>query len=236
MKSRFWLDPRTKLYLLVMFSMVMLNARKDTFGLWFKPLLACLPVLLLLSCRRRKAGFGYLAVYYICWFADLYFIDLLSPVPKMVLALLTQMATRWMPGGMMGYYFFVSTKVNEFTRAMYRMHLPDAFVVPFSVMFRFFPTVREEWNDIKNAMKMRRVGEHGLRTPLAALEYRLVPLMVSVTTIGNDLSAAAITRGLGSPAKRTCIGRVGFGVADGVLILFATVILMAYLLRIGGVL
>lgn len=35
------------------------------------------------------------------------------------------------------------------------------------------------------------------------LEYRLVPLMVSVVKIGDELSAAALTRGLGAPVKRT---------------------------------
>ena len=32
------------------------------------------------------------------------------------------------------------------------------------------------------------------------VEYRLVPLMVSVVKIGDELSAAALTRGLGAPS------------------------------------
>ncbi len=231
----FWLDPRTKLYLLVMFSIVMLNAKNDTFGLWFKPMLAFLPFVLLLSCRRTKAAWVYVTAYYICWVSDLYLLNLFPPALKIILSLLTQMATRWMPGAMMGYYFFVSTKINEFTLAMYRMHIPDAFVVPFSVMFRFFPTVREEMQAIGNAMKMRGIGkERFFKNPQAAIEYRLVPLMVSVTTIGNELSAAAITRGLGSHHHRTSIGSIGFRIADWMFILSVTGILLAYALRIGG--
>lgn len=236
-RKGFWLDPRTKLYLLVMFSIVMLNAKNDTFGLWFKPMLAFLPFVLLLSCGSTKAAWGYVTAYYICWVSDLYLLNLFPPALKIIFSLLTQMATRWMPGAMMGYYFFVSTKINEFTLAMYCMHIPDAFVVPFSVMFRFFPTVHEEMQAIRNAMKMRGIGkERFFKNPQAAIEYRLVPLMVSVTTIGNELSAAAITRGLGSKHHRTSIGSIGFHIADWFLIVLVTGVLLAYALRTGGLL
>ena len=41
--------------------------------------------------------------------------------------------------------------------------------------------------------------EFGGKNPFLMLEYRLVPLMVSVVKIGDELSAAALTRGLGAP-------------------------------------
>ncbi len=51
------------------------------------------------------------------------------------------------------------------------------------------------------------------------IEYRLVPLMVSMVKIGDELSAAALTRGLGAPVKRTNICKIGFHVQDIVIIL-----------------
>ncbi len=44
-------------------------------------------------------------------------------------------------------------------------------------------------------MKMRGI-RFGGKNPFLMLEYRLVPLMVSVVKIGDELSAAALTRGL----------------------------------------
>lgn len=38
-----------------------------------------------------------------------------------------------------------------------------------------------------------------LRSPMKMLEYRVVPLMISIAKIGEELSAAALTRGLGAP-------------------------------------
>ena len=51
------------------------------------------------------------------------------------------------------------------------------------------------------------------------MEYRLVPLMISVVKIGDELSQAALTRGLGAPVKRTNICKIGFKAQDVLLLL-----------------
>ena len=40
---RFWLDPRTKLYMLVIFSIVMIDGKTDGISFWLKPVLALVP-------------------------------------------------------------------------------------------------------------------------------------------------------------------------------------------------
>lgn len=52
----------------------------------------------------------------------------------------------------------------------------------------------------------------------AEMEYRLIPLMVSVIKIGDELSAAALTRGLGAPVRRTNVCEIGFHVQDFIAI------------------
>jgi energy-coupling factor transport system permease protein len=126
--------------------------------------------------------------------------------------------THMLPGFVMGYYLISTTTVSEFVAAMERMHIPQKIVIPVSVVFRFFPTVREEYAAIRDAMKMR--GITTLRSPMKMMEYRIVPLMMSVAKIGEELSAAALTRGLGTPRKRTNICEIGFGPLD---VLFAIV-------------
>ena len=68
-------------------------------------------------------------------------------------------------------------------------------------MFRFFPTIKEEYRNVQDAMKLRGVGS--VRDPMKMLEYRMVPFLMSVVSIGNDLSASALTRALNSPNRRT---------------------------------
>ena len=41
---------------------------------------------------------------------------------------------------------------------MDRMHLPKALSIPIAVILRFLPTVKEEWNSIQDAMKLRGIG------------------------------------------------------------------------------
>lgn len=41
------------------------------------------------------------------------------------------------------------------------------------------------------------------------LEYRMVPFLTSIVSIGNDLSASALTRGLNAPVHRTNVCPIG---------------------------
>ena len=50
-----------------------------------------------------------------------------------------------------------STSVSEFIGAMERMHITEKIVIPMSVIFRFFPTISEEYQAIRDAMKMRNI-------------------------------------------------------------------------------
>ena len=82
---------------------------------------------------------------------------------------------------------------------MKKLHLPEQIIIPMSVIFRFFPTVVEEYNAIGDAMKMRGIRFGGGKAS-AMLEYRLVPvIMCSVKDRGRIKC--------GSPDKR--IGRSG---------------------------
>ena len=110
--------------------------------------------------------------------------------------------------------FLVSTTtVSEFIAAMEKMHVSQKITIPLAVMFRFFPTVVEEANSINKAMAMRDIKFGGTKA-LQMMEYRLIPMMTCSVKIGQELSAASLTRGLGGPDKRTNICKIGFGWAD----------------------
>lgn len=109
---------------------------------------------------------------------------------------------------------------------MERMHVTEKIIIPLSVIFRFFPTIKEEYQAIRDAMKMRNI-RFGGKNPFLMIEYRLIPLMVSVIKIGDELSAAALTRGLGAPIRRTNVCEIGFHVQDfiAIVVCFACFIL-----------
>jgi energy-coupling factor transport system permease protein len=118
-----------------------------------------------------------------------------------------------MPGIMTGMYVVSTTTVSEFIAAMERMHVSQKITIPLAVMFRFFPTVVEEAGSINKAMAMRDI-KFGGKKALKMIEYRLIPMMTCSVKIGQELSAASLTRGLGGPDKRTNICKIGFGCCD----------------------
>lgn len=235
--KKFWLDPRTKIFMLVIFSIVMIDGETAGICFWLKPALALVPFFLLLSGGRRRAAVIYLIVFGVSWSVNMFLVPFMGVVGTIIVSLLAQLGTRWFPSAMMGYYLLSTTKVGEFILAMQRMHIPEAIIIPFSVMFRFFPTIIEESESIGNAMRMRGItGRNFFKNPQGFLEYRLVPLMMSVVTIGNDLSAAALTRGLGKKKKRTSICEIGFHWKDIVMMAVVSAALIAFLAFTGGLL
>ena len=136
----------------------------------------------------------------------------------------------------MGVYFLTTTRVNEFVLAMQKMHVSQKVIIPLSVMFRFFPTVGEESASISDAMRMRKLGfRYFWRRPVEVLEYRMVPLMMSVVQIGEELSASALTRCLGQDRTRTSISDGGFGPLDGFLFFLCAALILAYAAAVGGI-
>ena len=185
---------------------------------WLRFAIGFLPGVLFLTAGRYRLAGGYLLGYGVSYLLMLVVLPKTGGIVMLLLGFVTSMGIRFLPGGMLGVYFFCSTRVNEFVAAMERMHVPQGIIIPAAVMFRFFPTVKEEAAGISDAMRMRKLGfSHFLTRPVEILEYRLVPLMISVVNIGEDLSASALTRCLGMYKERTNISRCGFGVIDLVL-------------------
>ena len=114
-----------------------------------------------------------------------------------------------------------TTKIGEFVSAMQKMHIPDGITISLAVVMRFFPTIKEEYTSIRDAMKMRGIMLGG-GNAAKMVEYRMIPLLFSCVNIGDELSAAAITRGLGGKVKRTSVETLKLRAQDYLLALFFT--------------
>lgn len=224
------LDPRTKLYLLLAVNVIMLNSNTVGTSAYIKALLAVIPFLLLLTSRRRNGAVCFAIFYLAAQCGRIFLYNQTTGVADIIIRMLIELMLRFVPGMTLGYYMLSTTRVGEFLAAMERIHLTQKLTIPLSVMFRFLPTIAEEYCSIRDAMRMRGIAGIFGKNPSAALEYRMVPLMMSIVKIGNELSAAALTRGLGSPVKRTNICKIGFCVWDAVFSLMATASAVSYLL------
>ena len=211
------LDPRTKmLLLLTMSTFVLGGANGDTVS-FLMPVFCAIPAIALISARQFRTAAMYVVVYSVALVLMECTIDNTSGIARFLIFGSGAIITRFMPCLMMGVYLFSSTTVSEFTAAMHRMHVSEKIIIPLSVMFRFFPTVFDEAVSINAAMKMRDI-QFGGKNVSKMVEYRLVPLMACCAKIGEELSAAALTRGLGGTVRRTNICTIGFHVQDIVVI------------------
>lgn len=231
-----YVDPRTKLFLLLTMNIVLLNTSSGVLLPYLRFFIGFLPFVMFLTASKYKLAGIYLTIYLLSYIIMSYILDYTDGLLMMLLGFLASMGTKFVPGGMLGMYFFSSTRVNEFVAAMERMHISQKVIIPISVMFRFFPTVKEEAEGISDAMRMRKLGfSYFFLKPIKILECRLVPLMISVVNIGEDLSASALTRCLGRENSRTNISHCGFGFVDFVLFAVGIIFIALYFLELGGV-
>lgn len=133
-----------------------------------------------------------------------------------------------------GYYVVKSTKISEFVGGMEKMHVSEKIIIPLTVIFRFLPMLKEEFQSIDDAMRMRGICFGGKKTS-KVLEYKMIPMLICSVRIGEELSAAAITRGLASGNKRTNICKIGFGILDYVFYVFFAVGIARLIMSLVGV-
>ena len=121
--------------------------------------------------------------------------------------------------------------------ALQKWHCPKVLIVSITVILRFFPTIAEEFRSIKSAMLVRGIPlnvKNSIIHPAATAEFVLVPLISRLSIVSDELSAAALTRGIEAPQERTSYYELKIGILDLIIffMLFA-LLLIAYLPKLG---
>ena len=110
-----------------------------------------------------------------------------------------------------GKFFVKTSDVGAILSSMDKLRIPSAFSIPVAVMFRYFPSFKEERKNIKLAMKIRGIT---IKTPLRYLESVLVPLLILSSNIANDIAKAAETKCIENPIEKTRYKKIGLGYID----------------------
>ncbi len=229
------IDPRTKILLLILISVFVLGGTDGEAMKFFCIILSVLPFVLLFLSGKIKICLSGLGIICAGWAVQMFLLPISDGSIAFIIAAVSGIIIRFVPSIMMGRYLVSTTTVSEFIAAMERIHMTEKITIPLSVMFRFFPTVQEEFNAINSAMKMRGISFRGKKKG-KFIEYRIVPLMTCCVRIGDELSAAALTRGLDSSVKRTNICNIGFNILDYILLIFSMVTIVFWFISLSGVL
>ena len=217
-KKKFWLDPRTKLFLILLCVLSSMSAPSLAYQFGLVALIALL-----------AAGFGkwdyavkgVIAYALICFFTAWIMQEMTGTLRTMFVAFLGLLHKVY-ACGMLAGVVLTTTKVSEFLSAMNRLHAPKKLVIPLAVMLRYLPTVGEDWRYIKDAMRMRDVfpSVRGFLTaPGMTVECIYVPFMMAASKAADELSIAAVTRGIENPKPRTCLVQIRPGITDAAAVL-----------------
>ena len=195
-------DLRTKMMLILVVNLFLLLSHSLIFE--FVLVLGCLSLITIDG--QCKSAFHFLIIFFIMLSIDQLFTPYMSGFFFTLVSFITVALRKFLPCFILGKWILTKTEVSEFVAVMWKRRFPQAAIIPLSVVFRYFPTIKEEWASIRAAMKMR--GIH------ISLEHVMVPLLMSAVNVSEELSAAALCRGLDNPERHSSLVRVRFHRAD----------------------
>lgn len=197
------LDPRTKIFLVVLVSTAVLSPQGDQFLL---PGLVLAVALAIFEHAWRRAWM--LPVFVAVMWLLGQLVAQAWPSPATALVLLTcTYFMRFAVAVGVGAHLFATTSPASLNAAVRALRAPRVVAVMVVVMIRFFPVVWAEAAAVFDAMRLRGLTTPArvLRHPVRSIERFTVPMIASSLRASEDLSAAAILRGLGSYHRPTAL-------------------------------
>lgn len=215
-KNTLKFDPRTELLLLLMANVVAFTQH----SVWVEITWVVLLLLLIIACGCKKTAGKLAIVFGMCLFLQYYIFPNGPKILASSFTILVSYARKIFPCLIVGTLILQKTPVRELMVTLRKCHIPQGLIIPLSVTIRYFPALKEEVGYIKDAMKLRNI--HGMQK----MECLLVPIMISATTTAEELSAAAVTRGIENPAHKTSMLVMKFGIQDYLCLAFGVMFCM----------
>lgn len=219
----FKLDPRTKLFMVLVVSTIIMMSATTTLQWAIRMIITLIPIGLLIVEKKYASAIRFLVLYSVALILTFRFMSEESGgLIQSLLIGYCGIVVQFLPSIITAWYVVRTTKIGELMSAMQKMHVPNGITIALAVVMRFFPTIKEEYASIRDAMKMRGVMLGG-GNALRMVEFRMIPLLFSCVNIGDELSAAAITRGLGGKVQRSSVVELKLSVIDYAFIFFFTI-------------
>lgn len=219
----FKLDPRTKLFMVLVVSTIIMMSATTTLQWVIRMIITLIPIGLLIVEKKYASAIRFLVLYSVALILTFRFMSEESGgLIQSLLIGYCGIVVQFLPSIITAWYVVRTTKIGELMSAMQKMHVPNGITIALAVVMRFFPTIKEEYASIRDAMKMRGVMLGG-GNALRMVEFRMIPLLFSCVNIGDELSAAAITRGLGGKVQRSSVVELKLSIIDYAFIFFFTI-------------
>ena len=223
-------DVRTLLLLDILIMICMLISGKPEVTLSSFMLAAAVPVItglygVLLCYTLLFAG---LFVYYQFIFHSA--IPLFHSAVFSVIGVFSFIVQRIIPFMLIGTVIQKQKNISEITTALERMHLPKGIILSIAVMFRYFSSIKDDLFIIIDSMKLKGLytsKRSAMLHPIRTMEFIIVPMLFKSLKTAEELSCAALVKGIENTGHKTSYFDVKLRVADVVFLLTAITLLTA---------
>ena len=189
------IDPRTGLGLLLAANVIAFS--QDS--VWVEAGWLVLVGILMVICGRKISAAKWLIAFGAVVCLQVYILPVSPKIIATSFSIFANYSRKLFGCLMVGSLMIHTISLREMIVGMRKLHVPQKLIIPIAVTLRYFPAIREETGHIRDAMKLRNV--RGIQK----IEALLVPLMMSASATAEELSAAAVTRGIENPAKKTSL-------------------------------
>lgn len=215
------LDPRTELLLLIIANIVAFTYSAR----WIEFAVIGVLALLLFCCGCGKTAVKWVFFFGCLVIVQYYLIPVLPKIFVIMFSILTVYIRKLFPCLMIGALILKTTPVRFLIIALRKWHIPQKLIIPLSITLRYFPAIKEENRHIRDAMKLRKIRGFGKK-----MECLVVPMLMSAAGTADELSAAAITRGIENPVAKTCIVDLRLHIGDYICLFIGCMfIVVAYI-------
>lgn len=207
--ERLKVDPRIGLLILVFANIIAFT--QDCIAVEF----AWIGVLslLIIVCGRLGSGIKWAVAFILLYLFQWYVLPVSPKIVATSFSIFCNYARRMFPCLMVGSLMVKTISLREFIVGLRKLHIPQKLIIPISVTIRYFPAIKEETGHIRDAMRLRNIKG------MQKAEALIVPLMMSATETAEELSAAAVTRGIENPAKKTSVIELHIGTLNWIFLL-----------------
>jgi len=207
---KFGLDFITKFYLTMLIGIIAITGNLQYSLPYLSLLISIFPFLLLLLHGRYIMCIKCSSMIVCAWLLERFAIGKLGMLLDGIALFFVGIVIRMMPGVI---------------KSMRNIKVPEFIIIPVSLLFRFFYSIREDYRMIRDAMKMHELNFINLwNKPEKLVEYRIVPLLMCSTKAADDVAISAMTRGMVLGKPRSSVSDARLRIQDYVLILLITAI------------
>lgn len=189
-------------------------------------LFAVCDIAVLILCGRKvfvRELITYAVINAIIWLLSELYIPVLSDIFLPFLLMIMRIYPAFLTLKIMS----ARAQADEMLYAFDKMHIPKSFSIPFMVVYRYVPTILQEFKRIDESLKMRDLGFsfRNLKHPIRIVSSYVVPILARSEKLSEELSAASLCKGLNTERKRTSLTDVRISAQD--IVYFAVMLASA---------